>query len=168
MRPGPGSRHLPLTLVVLLALSASLLTGCSGDGSDAGAAAPASAAPAPGPGAGDAPAVPVLPDGVELVGVGRFAELAAIAARDESVRVLDLRTDQEVAGGTIPGASQLDFYAADFGERLAALDRDTTWLIYCNSGNRTRDAARMMRSAGFASVADLDGGWQAWVASGRA
>ena len=51
--------------------------------------------------------------------------------------ILDIRTPEEYAAGKIEGSTNIDFYATDFREQLDALDKDTHYLVYCNSGNRS-------------------------------
>jgi phage shock protein E len=86
---------------------------------------------------------------------------------DPQLVVLDIRTPEEVATGTLPGAYEfVDFYSPTFQTQVGELDRDTPYLVYCRSGNRTREATRMMSDLGFTDVYELDGGIQAWVNSG--
>lgn len=81
--------------------------------------------------------------------------------------VLDIRTPEEVAGGTLPGAQVIDFYSSSFQQEIAALDHDATYLVYCRSGSRSEQATRMMADLGFSDVYELDGGVVAWVNDGR-
>jgi rhodanese-related sulfurtransferase len=82
--------------------------------------------------------------------------------------VLDIRTPEEFNAGALPDAINLDFYEADFRDRLAELDRDVPYVMYCNSGNRSATAADMMEELGFTEVYEIDGGIQAWAQSGGA
>ncbi len=90
----------------------------------------------------------------------------AEAESDPNGVVIDLRTDEELASGYIEGAVQLDFYDPAFASSLEDLDPDVHYLVYCNSGNRSAQAIRMMKDAGFTTVTELDGGIQAWYAAG--
>ena len=98
------------------------------------------------------------------VGVDDFAEILD-APPAEDITLIDLRTAEEIAAGYIDGAAQLDFYAADFEQRLESLPREGHYLIYCNSGNRSGTALRLMKDLGFEQVTELDGGIQAWISS---
>ncbi len=100
----------------------------------------------------------------ERVSVDDFSALLEASPTDD-ITLIDLRTAEEVAAGYIEGASQLDFYAADFEQRLESLPREGHYLIYCNSGNRSGTALRMMKDLGFEQVTELDGGIQAWISS---
>jgi phage shock protein E len=73
-----------------------------------------------------------------------------IAART----VIDVRTPTEFAAGHVSGALSIDVEAADFRERLAGLDRDTPYLLYCRSGRRSAIAAEILAEEGFTDVID--------------
>lgn len=79
--------------------------------------------------------------------------------------ILDVRTPEEYAEGHLAGSVLLDFYAADFEEKLAGLDRDKIYLVYCRSGNRSGQAADLMEEMGFLEVYDM-GGINQWTAEG--
>lgn len=85
---------------------------------------------------------------------------------DPAIRVLDVRTAEEFAEGHLPGAVRLDWYASDFADRVAELDHDATWVVYCRSGNRSAQATALMADQGFTAVNDVDGGIVAWQAAG--
>ena len=93
--------------------------------------------------------------------IGPIDALALIEARqdDPSFVILDVRTSGEFAAGYIAGAIQLNFYDREFEEHLAQLDRDSTYLVYCRSGNRSRRATNLMQELGFCCVYDLEGGF---------
>ena len=82
--------------------------------------------------------------------------------------VLDIRTPEEFNAGALPDAINLDFYETDFRNRLAELDKDVPYVMYCNSGNRSATAADMMEELGFTEVYEIDGGIQAWAQAGGA
>lgn len=92
-------------------------------------------------------------------------EAQELVAGDD-VRVLDVRTPEEFAEGHVEGATLIDFYEPDFAERIAALDRDATYVVYCRSGNRSGQATALMAEQGFSAVHDVDGGVLAWEAAG--
>jgi rhodanese-related sulfurtransferase len=99
------------------------------------------------------------------------AEAAAIidaAQGRPGFSVLDVRTADEYSGGHIPGAVNLDFYAADFADQIGALDRDAEYVVYCRSGNRSGKTADLMRALGFTNVVDIAGGITAWQSAGLA
>jgi len=95
------------------------------------------------------------------------ADAAALLADDPAAVLLDIRTPAEFGEGRLEGAVNVDFYAADFADQLAQLDRDTTYVIYCRSGNRTTAALEVFRDLGFTSVHAVDGGIVAWESTGH-
>lgn len=76
--------------------------------------------------------------------------------------ILDVRTPGETAGGVIEGAIELDYRAPDFAAKIAELDKDKTYLVYCASGGRSGKACQMMQGAGFKEVYNLKGGYRGW------
>ena len=81
--------------------------------------------------------------------------------------VLDVRTPDEFAEGHLDGAVLIDFYEPDFADRIADLDRDAPYLLYCRSGNRSGSTAEIMKELGFTNVTDIDGGIVSWVEAGN-
>lgn len=94
------------------------------------------------------------------VNVAAFAALIDTASTG---LLLDVRTDREFAMGHIRGAAQIDFYRDDFRAELAKLDPNMPVYVYCRSGNRSGQAAKMMKSMGFKTVYNLEGGIGAWA-----
>jgi len=82
--------------------------------------------------------------------------------------ILDVRTPQEFAEGHLEGAVNLDVNAADFGTRLRELDPAGRYLVYCRSGNRSKQAIDRMRAAGFTTLEDLGSVRAASAATGLA
>ena len=91
---------------------------------------------------------------------------ATIADPPDDLVILDVRTPEEFAEGHIDGAIMIDFHEADFSARLAELDPDVPYLIYCRSGNRSGQTRAILDDLGFRDVADVDGGVLAWTAAG--
>ncbi len=88
-------------------------------------------------------------------------EEAARLVRDGAVRLLDVRSPAEYAGGHIPGAALLpvDLIAS----APATLEPEgKPWLVYCEHGVRSLHAARILVQAGFPDVINMSGGMSAW------
>jgi len=78
----------------------------------------------------------------------------------EDVVILDVRTDPEVAEGTIEGAIQIDYRADNFREEVAKLDTTKTYVVYCQRGGRSAAASEIMtEELGFDNVNNLLGGY---------
>jgi phage shock protein E len=89
-------------------------------------------------------------------------------AGEEDVVVLDVRTPQEYAAGHVPGAVNIDIASPTFGEQIAALPDDQTYVVYCRSGNRSAQAAEQMIDAGLTDVYNVDAGLATLAAAGVA
>jgi rhodanese-related sulfurtransferase len=93
-------------------------------------------------------------------GVQEFKELMNSL---ENMQLLDVRTPKEIAEGKIEGAKELDFFDPNFAHKVAALDMDKNYLVYCRSGNRSGQACQLMAKMGFkGQLINLDGGFMAW------
>jgi|CXWL01.1.fsa_nt_gi rhodanese-related sulfurtransferase len=94
-------------------------------------------------------------------------EAERLLKADAKIIVLDVRTPEEFAAGRIAGAVNMDFHDADFKKKLAALDKDKTYLVHCASGRRSAKTRNMMRTRKFKSIYHLEGGIKAWEQAGK-
>ena len=62
--------------------------------------------------------------------------------------LLDVKTDQEYAIGTLPSSIHIDFLGSAFSSELAKLDKGKRYFVYCRSGNRSSSAVLEMRKLG--------------------
>jgi rhodanese-related sulfurtransferase len=83
---------------------------------------------------------------------------------DSNFVILDVRTAAEYAARHITGALNRDFYSTTFREDLTHLDPSQTFLVYCASGNRSRQAVELMRQAGFFQVYSMLNGFGSFAA----
>jgi rhodanese-related sulfurtransferase len=81
-------------------------------------------------------------------------------------QVLDVRTAEELQGGFIPNAVNIDFYETDFDKQLESLDKNKAVFVYCAAGGRSGQAMSKMKSLGFKEVYNLSGGFGTWAAAG--
>jgi len=84
--------------------------------------------------------------------------------QDPAFAVIDLRRPDEFAAGHVPGAINID--SREFEGRLTDLDRNGTYVIYCQRGGRSSGVREMMREAGFREVYEVEGGMSAWTVAG--
>lgn len=92
----------------------------------------------------------------------KTSEFAELMKNKGAVRVLDVRTPEEMAEGHIPGAINVDYKNNNFKSEIAKLDKRRTYLVYCKTGIRSGNAASIMKEAGFTHIYTLDGGIEAW------
>ncbi|HEY2802072.1 MAG TPA: molybdopterin-synthase adenylyltransferase MoeB [Chthoniobacterales bacterium] len=74
--------------------------------------------------------------------------------------LLDVREPFEFEVACIEGANLIPL--GQLPSRLAELDREKEILVMCHSGMRSQQAAKFLRAAGFARVASVAGGIDAW------
>lgn len=86
------------------------------------------------------------------------------AIEKEGGIILDVRTPQEVSSGAIENASTIDFYDHDFERKISKIQKDKTVYVYCKSGGRSSQAAKLLVKSGQAKVVNLSGGIMAWQA----
>lgn len=81
-----------------------------------------------------------------------------------TARLLDVRGPGEIeTAGAIPGAVLIPL--PELVNRLGELDPDAPTIVYCAGGVRSSVAASVLRANGFTDVADLAGGFAAWLES---
>ena len=85
---------------------------------------------------------------------------------EQGVVTLDVRTPGEFSEGYIEGAQLIDFQSGNFENEIAALDKSKTYAVYCRSGNRSGQAVKVMREAGFNNLYNLNGGVIDWANAG--
>lgn len=93
------------------------------------------------------------------------ADFEALIRNQKNTLVLDVRTPAEFNAGHISNAEILDFKQADFKSKLMQYKSQDTILVYCRSGNRSHQAAKLMQEIGISKIYELDGGYLAWKAN---
>ena len=87
---------------------------------------------------------------------------------DTAVTLLDVRTPAEHAEGFIPGTHFNIDVLEDSYTKIATetLPKDKPVALYCRSGNRSKNAARILAEQGY-EVVELGTGFRGWVAAGK-
>ncbi|MDY0406108.1 rhodanese-like domain-containing protein [Virgibacillus sp. 179-BFC.A HS] len=86
-------------------------------------------------------------------------ELAEKRKADKSIHIVDVREDEEVAQGKIPGAYHIPL--GELADRQDELDKSTPYFIICRSGGRSTMACQFLNEQGF-DVTNVSGGMLAW------
>lgn len=72
--------------------------------------------------------------------------------------IIDVRTKAEYEDGHLAETDhQYDLTNGDFQAQLNNLNKDETYYLYCRTGNRSGQAARIMKNAGFGKVYNVGG-----------
>jgi rhodanese-related sulfurtransferase len=77
----------------------------------------------------------------------------------EKLNLIDVREDEEVALGMIPGAKHIKM--GDIPSRLDEFDKDEEYIFICRSGNRSGHVCLYLQNMGY-KVRNMVGGMLAW------
>ncbi|KGX91617.1 molybdopterin biosynthesis MoeB protein [Pontibacillus halophilus JSM 076056 = DSM 19796] len=77
----------------------------------------------------------------------------------EQLNIIDVREDDEVREGMIPGAKHVRLGTVE--ERVSEFDKDKEYVMVCRSGGRSGKAYQYLESQGF-NVINMEGGMLAW------
>nr|WP_295975622.1 rhodanese-like domain-containing protein [uncultured Bacillus sp.] len=80
---------------------------------------------------------------------------------NDEVVVIDVRTQEEFNEGHIPNARLIPVDEID--NKMEDLDKDTSYLIVCRSGNRSATASKLLAKNGFNNMKNMKGGMNAWT-----
>lgn len=100
----------------------------------------------------------------QTVDVNEFEKFIA----DTNIVLVDVRTAAEHAEGFIPGTQFNIDVLEDTYTKIATdnLPKDKPVALYCRSGNRSKNAARILAENGY-QVVELGTGYRGWVAAGK-
>jgi thioredoxin len=84
-----------------------------------------------------------------------------IAKADNPI-ILDVRTPEEVQGGKIAKAMNVNWNDPTFKDQVMGLDKSKPVFVYCLSGGRSASAAKFLTESGFNKVYELKGGILNW------
>jgi len=83
--------------------------------------------------------------------------------KDELV-ILDVRTEDEYNSGCLEEALNIDFESSNFKKMITILDKQKTYLVYCRTGIRSKDAVELMSNMGFRKIYHMYEGIKGWKA----
>lgn len=87
---------------------------------------------------------------------------AVMEKKPLNVVLVDVRTPEEYAEGTIEGSINVDVKSDAFSDSIASLDKKKVFVLFCKAGPRSERARDAMKEAGFKYVWLLDGGFTEW------
>lgn len=95
--------------------------------------------------------------GSTAIGPGDAVQLA-----NQGALLLDVRSDEEFAGGHIIDAKHIRGSDLEASAEALKKYREKPVVVYCESGALSATAARVLKAKGFSKVASIKGGLQAW------
>lgn len=91
---------------------------------------------------------------------------AAKLKQTKAPQILDARSAEEFVQNHIKGAVNVDAKAADYQQKVDALDKDKPTFVYSIANGRSTVLSRELRAKGFKDVEELPGGLANWIGSG--
>ena len=83
-------------------------------------------------------------------------------AADQSVRLIDVREDNEWAAGHAAGAEHLGKGIIERDIETRIPEKNTELILYCGGGYRSALATDVLQRMGYTKVYSMAGGWKAW------
>ena len=88
-------------------------------------------------------------------------EAVEMMEKEENYIILDVRTEQEFAAGHIPGAILVPNETIGTKEIPQLPDKDQLIMVYCRSGNRSKQASGKLAQLGYTNIVEF-GGISSW------
>lgn len=97
-------------------------------------------------------------------------EAAAIMEKESSYIILDVRTAQEYSEKHIPGAINIPNETIGTEDIPELPDKEQLILVYCRSGNRSKQASEKLVKLGYTNIVEFGGinDWTGETVSGEA
>ena len=89
-------------------------------------------------------------------------ETRARLKADNSVRLIDVREDNEWEAAHAAGAEHLGKGIIERDIEADVPDKATELILYCGGGYRSALAADVLQQMGYTNVFSMAGGWKAW------
>jgi phage shock protein E len=108
----------------------------------------------------DSTATTVAVAAASLVGPAEFSQ----RVDDPRVVTINVHVPNE---GNIAGTDLAIPFDQISGSAKLPEDRTTPLAVYCRSGNMSASAVKDLKAKGYTSIVELEGGYDAWIATGR-
>ncbi len=89
------------------------------------------------------------------------ADAAALMESEKNYIILDVRTPEEFSGGHIPNAINIPNESIGTEEIPQLPQKDQLILVYCRSGNRSKQASEKLAALGYTNIREF-GGINSW------
>lgn len=88
------------------------------------------------------------------------ADFRSAVQQSKDSLLIDVREPHEYKGGFIPGAKNIPL--SQLSRRMGEIPKERDVFLYCRSGMRSKNAAKMLARNGYRKLAHLQGGIGAW------
>ncbi len=112
---------------------------------------------------------PEEPDAVGNIIYSNMTDIKTIMEENDDYIIVDVRTFEEYCEGHIPGAINIPNEDIVDNEPELLTNKDQMILIYCRSGNRSKQAAEKLANMGYTSIIEFGGiiDWTGDVVTGE-
>jgi len=86
-----------------------------------------------------------------------MVEAVELMEKEQNYLILDVRTQQEYAAGHIPGAIVIPNETIGNEEIAQLPDKDQLIMVYCRSGNRSKQASDKLVKLGYTNIVEFGG-----------
>ncbi|KHE67273.1 rhodanese-like domain-containing protein [Halobacillus sp. BBL2006] len=86
-------------------------------------------------------------------------EVKNLLEQGKELNIVDVREDDEVASGMIPGAKHIPLGSVE--ARTSELDSSKEYIMVCRSGGRSGRATQILEEKGY-DVTNMEGGMMSW------
>ena len=107
-----------------------------------------------------------VPPKIADISVQRAERITRENEHNNKFQIIDIRTPKEYKYGHLERSLLINYYDQDFTAQMEQLNRDKTYLIYCHSGGRTREAVKVVKQLGFKHVYFMPQGIVGWARAG--
>ena len=84
-------------------------------------------------------------------------EAVELMEKEDNYLILDVRTEQEYAAGHIPGAIVVPNETIGTEEIAQLPDKEQLIMVYCRSGNRSKQASDKLVKLGYTNIVEFGG-----------
>ena len=86
---------------------------------------------------------------------------------EDEFELIDVRTLEEFQSGYISGAINIDFFSADFIDKIKEFNTSLNLILYCRTYNRSSKSAKILADNDFKNIYVIKGGIEEWISQGN-
>ena len=95
------------------------------------------------------------------------SEFEKTSSKTADAVIIDVCSPAEFNRAHLKNAVNINFNGPDFEGHISQLEKNKPYFVYCYVGQRSANAAKLMREMGFTKVYELEGGLKRWMQEGK-
>jgi len=92
----------------------------------------------------------------------KSTDVQKLISSNKNIVILDVRTPEEFSAGHIKNAVNIDVSKPDAFEKYANLDKQTQYIVYCRTKNRSGVVTNFLVNNGFTNILQMTDGIVGW------